>query len=109
VLRPDGVALKCQCKAMFIAKTGVHVMPLCSVRKWGPNAKAIKHRYTRDEVDFFLGYAVELDTVFVFPFDAATQFKHQITVWLLRQPVGNNQHARFDAAPYRNAFHLLRR
>ena len=28
VLRPDGVALKCQCKTMFIAESGVHKMPL---------------------------------------------------------------------------------
>src|SRR5262249_53540078 len=67
-------------------------MPLCSDRKWGPNAKAVKHRYTREEVDFFLGYVAELDTVFVFPFDDTTQFKHQISVWLLRRPVGTNQH-----------------
>jgi hypothetical protein len=63
VLRADGRALKCQCKTMFVDKTGVHVMPLCSVRKWGPKAKAIQHRYTRDEVDFFVGYAVELPRV----------------------------------------------
>lgn len=107
VLRPDGRALKCQCKTMFIAKSGVHRMPLCSVRKWGPNSKAVQHRYTREEVDFFLGYAVELDIVFVFPFEETTRFKRELTVWLLRQPAGNNQHLRFDTAPYRNAFHLL--
>lgn len=107
VLRPDGVALKCQCKVMYIAKTGVHVMPFCTIRKWGPNAKAAPHRYTRDEVDFFLGYAVEVDAVFVFPFDATAHFKASMTVWLLREPANNNGKSRFDAAPYRNAFHLL--
>lgn len=107
VLRPDGVALKCQCKAMFVSKSGVHVMPLCTVRKWGPNAKVVAHRYTRDEVDFFLGYAVEVDTVFVLPFDATAHFKGKMTMWLLREPANNNGTARFDVAPYRNAFHLL--
>jgi hypothetical protein len=108
VLRADGRALKCQCKTMFVDKTGVHVMPLCSVRKWGPKAKAIQHRYTRDEVDFFVGYAVELDLVFVIPFDDTARFKTYLSIWLLRQPVGKNQHQRFDATPYKNAFHLLR-
>lgn len=107
VLRPDGVALKCQCKAMFVIDSGVHVMPFYSIRKWGPNAKAVQHRYTRDEVDFFLGYAVEVDTVFVLPFDATAHFKSLMTVWLLREPAGNNGKSRFDVAPYRNAFHLL--
>jgi hypothetical protein len=108
VLRDDGVALKCQCKTMFITKSGVHRMPLCTIRKWGPNAKVVAHRYTRDEVDFFLGYAVEIDSVFVFPFDDTARFKKDVFVWLLREPVGNNQYGRFDAAPYKNAFHLLR-
>jgi hypothetical protein len=108
VLRADGRALKCQCKAMYIHKSGAHVMPLNSVRKWGPNAKAVQHRYTREEVDFFLGYAVELDTVFVFPFDDVARFKSMLFIWLLRQPVGKNQHARFDAGAYKMAFHLLK-
>jgi hypothetical protein len=92
---------------MFVSKSGFHVMPLCTVRKWGPNAKAVVHRYTRDEVDFFLGYAVEVDTVFVFPFDATAHLKSTMTMWLLRQPANNNGTTRFDVAPYRNAFHLL--
>jgi hypothetical protein len=108
VLRSDGTALKCQCKVMFVAKGGAHVMPLCSVRKWGPTARAVQYRYTREEVDFFLGYAIEVDTVFVFPFDATARFKTSFTTWLLRQPAGNNQSSRFDTSPYKNAFHLLR-
>ena len=82
-------------------------MPLVIVCKWGPNTKAVHHRCTRDEVDFFLGYAVELDAVFVFPFDDTRQFKSALHVWLLREPVNNNQHQRFEANRYRNAFHLL--
>ena len=107
VLRPDGVAVKCQCKAMYVGKSGVHVMPFCTIRKWGPNTKAVPHRYTRDEVDFFLGYAVEVDTVFVLPFDATAHFKSSMTIWLLRQPMGNNGQPPFNATPYANAFHLL--
>ena len=107
VLRADGVALKCKCKTMFVTESGVHKMPLVTVRKWGPNAKAIPHRYTREEVDFFLGYAVEVDTVFVFPFDSTERFRTSLTTWLLREPANNNQYQRFDANPYKNAFHLL--
>jgi hypothetical protein len=107
VLRHDGAASKCQCKAMYVAESGVHKMPLVTVRKWGPNAKAVHHRYTSDEVDFFLGYAVEIDTVFVFPFDAMARFKSVLCLWLLRPPAGNNQHEHFDPTPYKNAFHLL--
>lgn len=108
VLRSDGVALKCQCKTMFVdKKSGVHKMPLITVRKWGPNAKAVPHRYKRDEVDFFIGYAHEVDTMFVFPYEDTARFKAMLTVWLLRQPVNNNQHERFDPTPYRDALHLL--
>lgn len=107
VLRRDGVALKCQCKTMFVTESGVHKMPLVTVRKWGPNAKAVHHRYTHDEVDFFLGYAVEVDAVFAFPFADTARFKSVLCVWLLRQPANRNQHERFDASPYKNAFHLL--
>ncbi|MBV8762684.1 MAG: hypothetical protein JO257_35690 [Deltaproteobacteria bacterium] len=107
VLRPDGAALKCQCKTMFLTKTGCHFMPLQTVRKWGPNAKAVAHRYTPDEVDFFIGYAFEVAAAFVFPYAATAHLKHNVTAWLLRTPAGNNQHPRFDVTPYREAFHLL--
>jgi hypothetical protein len=107
VLRRDGVALKCQCKAMYIEKVGVDTMNLCTVRKWGPNAKAVQHRYTRDEVDFFLGYAVDVDAVFVFPFEAIAHLKTTVSIWLLRQPTARNGKAPFDATPYRNAFHRM--
>ena len=107
VLRPNGVALKCQCKTMFVMENGSHLMPLRTVRKWGPNAKAVAHRYTADEVDFFIGYAFEVAAAFVFPYAATAHLKTTVTTWLLRSPVANNQHVRFDATPYREAFHLL--
>jgi hypothetical protein len=108
VLRADGVALKCQCKAMFVdGRSDVHVMPLCSVRKWGPGTKAVVHRYRRDEVDFFLGYALENDSIYVFPFDATARFKSKLSVWILREPTNRNGSPRFDATSYKNAFHLL--
>ena len=107
VLRPDGVALKCQCKCMYVGPNGAHVMNLVAVRKWGPNAAIVRHRYDSNEVDFFLGYAPETDDVFVFPFDATRRFKEKLTVWLLRQPMNRNGSERLDAAPFKNAFHLL--
>jgi hypothetical protein len=107
VLRRDGTALKCQCKAMFVDKAGGHRMPFCAVRKWGPNAKAVQHRYTRDEVDFFLGYSVETDTTYVFPFDDVKRFQSNVRIWILRPPMSRNARLPFDATPYRNAFHLL--
>jgi hypothetical protein len=107
VLRDDGVALKCQCKTMFVNASGAHVMPLCAVRKWGPNAKVVKHRYTRQEVDFFLGYAFEVDRAYVFPYEATSHVKTLLYTWILRQPMGRNDKPRFDPRPYENAFHLL--
>jgi hypothetical protein len=108
VLRPDGSALKCQCKAMFVARSGVHVMSLCTIRKWGPNGQVVKHRYAREEVDFFLGYAVETDSVYVFPFGATERFKESLFIWILREPMNRNGSPRFDATSYKNAFDLLR-
>ncbi len=107
VLRRDGVALKCQCKCMYLGRSGVHVMNLFAVRKWGPGAQAIRHRYTRDEVDFFLGYAVETDAVYVFPFDVTQRFKSKLSTWLLREPTNNNGSQPFDASPFKSAFDLL--
>jgi hypothetical protein len=60
-------ALRAGCPRSFPART-VLAARLCRL-----TAKAVQHRYTRDEVDFFLGYAVGVDTVFVFPFDNAFQ------------------------------------
>jgi hypothetical protein len=107
VLHADGRALKCQCKTMFIDRNGSHTMPLCAVRKWGPNARAVIHRYSRSEVDFFLGYVVENGDVYVLPYDVMTRFKARVSIWILRQPIGRNATPRFDPNPYLNAFHLL--
>lgn len=107
VLRRDGVALKCQCKSLYVARNDVHAMNLFAVRKWGPTAKAIKHRYGSDEVDFFLGYVIETDAVFVFPFEVTRRFKSTLYAWILRQPTNHNGTPPFDAAPFKNAFHLL--
>lgn len=107
VLRTDGLALKCQCKCMYVARNGVHAMNLFTVRKWGPNASAVKHRYREDEVDFFLGYAFETDSIYVFPFDVTRPYKTTLYLWLLREPTNHNGTTRFDAEPYKNAFHLM--
>lgn len=107
VLRMDGQALKCQCKCFYVTQAGKHVMNLTSTRKWGPNSKAVKHRYTRDEVDFFLGYAIDTDVVYVFPFEAVSNLKDSVGIWLLREPVGKNNFEFLDPTPFANAFHLM--
>lgn len=107
VLRDDGVALKCQCKTMFVNANGAHVMPVCAVRKWGPNAKVVKHRYTREEVDFFIGYAFDVDCAYVFPYEVTAHIKTMLYTWILRQPMGRNQRLPFDVTPYRDAYYLL--
>jgi len=94
-------------KCMYVARGGFHVMNLFTVRKWGPGARAVRHRYSRDEVDFFLGYVVETDSVYVFPFDATERFKSRVCAWILRQPTNHNGSQPFDAAPFKSAFHLM--
>ena len=107
VLRDDGVALKCQCKTMFVNASGAHLMPLCAVREWGPNSKVVKHRYTREEVDFFIGYAFEVDTAYVFPYECTAHLESILYTWILRQPMGRNGKTPFDLTPYKDAFHLM--
>ena len=82
-------------------------MPLCAVRKWGPNAKVVNHRYTREEVDFFVGYAFDVDAAYVFPYEVTAHIKTMLYTWILRQPMGRNQRLPFDVAPYRDAYYLL--
>lgn len=106
VLHPKNGPLKIQCKCAYVAEDGSHRLNLTTTRKWGPSSKAIKHQYTNDEVDFFIGYITDTDSVYVLPWrDVHT--RTEIKLWLLRQPQGVNDLTRFDPEPYRNAFHLL--
>lgn len=107
VLTNGGVVLRCQCKYIFPQPNGSHCMNLYAVRKWGPNAKATKHRYTSNEVDFFIGYSSTDDGIYIFPFDEVCS-RQQLTLWLLRSPRGKCQHPGFDPGPWKGAFHLLR-
>lgn len=101
-------ALKCQCKLIYPeGKSGTYCLSLCAVRKWGPGARAIKHRYTETEVDFFLGYCLENDSIYVVPFfDAAGRTRITIR---LEMAAGRNQHQPLDMEKYRNNFSLLKK
>ena len=103
----DSCVLKCQCKLIYERPNGSHAMNLYSVRKWGPNAKAVKHLYTAAEVDFFIGYCVADDAVYVVPFADCKGHGDVLRFWINRLPRGVNQHVRYDSSRWRNAFHLL--
>jgi hypothetical protein len=89
VLRKDGTVLKCQCKYIYPCSRGNHVMNLFSTRKSGPNSQAIRHRYTTDEVDYFLGYCGDNDGVYVIS-NRETNGVNQLAFWILREPHGSN-------------------
>lgn len=98
--------LKCQCKYIFPDARGAHTMNLYSVRKNGPGSKAVKHKYTVDEVDFFLGYCMANDGVYVYPF-AACGGRSTLTIRIGDPAKGRNQHDGIDHSAYLNAFSLL--
>lgn len=107
VLRRDGTPIKCQCKCFFVEDSGRHVMSLVSIRKWGPSSKVVVHRYTREEVDFFLGYLIDNDSVYVIPFDAVSHLKRSVGTWVTREPVGQNKTKTVEMEQFKNAFHLM--
>lgn len=107
VLTPSGRALKCQCKCLYVKKNGSHAFALVSIRKWGPGKKAVAHKYTAEEVDFFLGYSIQTDDIFVLPFSEC-RGRSALTLWLCNTPKSKNSHKHFDHTPWKNAFHLLR-
>jgi hypothetical protein len=102
VLRNSKV-IKCQCKYLFPISSGAHCMNLYTVRKNGPGSKAVKHKYTEDEVDMFLGYCLDNDAVYVIPFEACSG-RSQLNLWIQRQP---RQAVEFDAERWKNRFSLL--
>jgi hypothetical protein len=107
VLKGDGTVAKCQCKYAFPVNSGCHVLPLCSVRKNGHNTKAVKHRYTQDEVDFFLGYCQDNDAVYVIPFQIAGS-RLSLRLWVLRSRQGSNGDKGFNENEWRGRFELLK-
>jgi len=68
VLKRNGEVLKCQCKYLYPLGNGSHRLNLFSIRKNGPNSKAVKHVYREDEVDVFLGYCLDDDSTYVVPY-----------------------------------------
>jgi hypothetical protein len=88
IMRRNGEVLKCQCKYIFPTATGKHNMSLFSIRKNGPTDKAVRHRYTLDEVDCFLGYCFDNDGVYVIP-NAVTEGVQQLAFWVLRKSEGS--------------------
>lgn len=99
-------AVKCQCKYIYPEPRGNHAMNLTATRKNNPAKKTHTHRYTTDEVDFFLGYCLDNDTVYVIP-NADTGGRKTLTFWVLREPRGRNHHVPLDTAPYAAAYQLL--
>ena len=105
VLSQTGTVHKCQCKYIYPTKNGQHHMSLYSSRN-ARSGKTTRHFYSSVEVDFFLGYCLDNDTVYVIPFDDA-KGRSDLVFWVLRKPQGRNQRIRFDFATYAGAYHFL--
>ena len=105
ILKKDGKILKCQCKYIYPAEKGNHILPLCSVRKNGPGDKAVKHIYTKDEVDYFLGYCLDNDSVYVIPLSSCNG-RSCLSLWILREP--SEERYKNEVEQYRNNFEDLK-
>ena len=106
IVTKSGKIKKCQCKYVYANKHGFHNFLLCSIRKNGPNSKAIKHLYTKEEVDFFLGYCLDNESVYVVPYEDVVG-KTSVALWILRDPVAHNNCNIFDHKKYQNRFDYL--
>jgi len=104
IINNQNVVRKCQCKYIYPTINGSHEITLCSIRKNGPNSKAFRHKYTEEEVDFFLGYCLDNDSVYVIPYEV-TNGRQNLKLWILRNPIINKP--AFDQTVYKNAFYLL--
>lgn len=106
VLTDTGRFLKCQCKCIFRSKgQQSHTMNFFSVRKWGPNSKAVQHKYTSDEVDFFLGYCIDNDGVYVVPY-SEVDGKKSASIWVTAKPFGKIQEP--PSSRWLNSFYSLK-
>lgn len=95
--------IKCQCKYIWPSKKAdCHVMACVSIRKNGANRTAYKHIYTKNEVDFFMGYCLDNDSVYIIPF-SEIQNRTMIHFWVLREPCRTKD----TTAIFRNNFDLL--
>jgi len=104
VLKGDGFLAKVQCKYIYPTQNGSHRMQLCSSRSNGSGAQ--RHSYTKEEVDFFVGYCQDNDSVYVIPFDAVSS-RIEVSLWILRKRAGNNGAVGIDEFEWRNRFDLL--
>lgn len=69
LIMSENKVFKCQCKYIWPSKNGSHRMSLASTRTNNPRKKSYTHLYTSEEVDFFLGYCLDNDSVYVIPFE----------------------------------------
>lgn len=107
VMTKDGSFKRCQCKYIWPRKNGSHAMSLITVRKNGVGFRAVRHRYTTEEVDFFLGYCLVNDSIYVIP-NRDLIGREQLTFWITRTPTKNNAKRRtFVADTWCNAFNVL--
>jgi PD-(D/E)XK endonuclease len=106
ILKTNGEIKKCQCKYIYPVKNGSHEMPLCTIRKNGPNSKAIRHKYTKFEVDFFLGYCLDNDSIYTIPYESV-EGKRSINLWIFREPKGKNGHDHFNHMEYKEKYEKL--
>ena len=106
ILKKDSEVLRAQCKYIFPAKNGLHVLQ-CTSSGRGSNRGKVRHVYGSDEVDVFLGYCLDNDGVYVVPRDVIGE-RRAVTMWILREPVGVNNKEIFEADKFKGAFDLLK-
>lgn len=102
ILLPDNRVLKCQCKCLFLTKHGAHHMGLTHTKY---KEKLYRCKYTKDDVDFFFGYALEDASIYVFPYESVSTLSG-IDIWINRQPVFPKERI-VDPSKFRNAYELL--
>ena len=107
VLKSDGKVLQCQCKYIWPTRRGCHMMNLYAVRKNGPNSKAVLHPYTAQEVDVFLGYCLDNDSVYIIP-HAACGGRKMLTLWINRPSAGSCGTDGLDCSVFAKAYDQLR-
>ena len=106
VMKEDGTVLKCQCKYVYPSGNGRHIMNLFASRKNKQSNRVVKHRYSLQEVDFFLGYCADNDGVYVIP-NSDTTGTSSLAFWVLRSSMGSNGKG-IDTSQYLNRFDLLK-
>jgi transposase-like protein/DNA-directed RNA polymerase subunit M/transcription elongation factor TFIIS len=106
VRRSTGAIVTCQCKYIFPEHDGSHSMNLFINRVNHQSHTSRHHRYTEKEVEVFLGYCQDNDSVYVIP-NKKTCGRNEVRFWIMRKRVGSNQMAGFDPEPWRERFDIL--